>query len=56
MTEQEVLHLLAHEMATQQAVAHILSTAYPTDRVGISVVAEVSHRVALTLDQHSSSQ
>ena len=42
--EDDIMALLAQEMATRQAIASIVGTAYSTDSVGVSVMAELGHR------------
>ena len=47
---EQVMALIAEEMATRQAVARIAHDAYPT---AVNVMAELSHRVALSVNEDS---
>lgn len=42
--EEDGMLLLLEALAIKQAVASIVSSAYPTDGVGINVMAELGHR------------
>ena len=47
---QQTMALITQELLVQQAVQDIVLATYPTDVVGINVMAEVSHRVVFSLD------
>ena len=49
--EQDRMLLLLEALAIKQAVASIVTSAYPTDGVGINVMAEISHRVMLSVNE-----
>ena len=47
---QQTMALITQELLIQQAVRDILLATYPTDVVGINMMAEVSHRVGSSMD------
>ena len=46
----QAMVLITQELLMQQQVEDILLATYPTDVVGINVMAELSHRVVSSLD------
>jgi len=47
---EQAMLLITQELLMQQQVQDIVLATYPTDVVGINVMAEVSHRVVFSLD------
>ena len=47
---QQTMALITQELLMQQQVQDIVQATYPTDVVGINVMAEVSHRVVFSFD------
>ena len=47
---EQAMLLITEQALMQQAAQDILLATYPTDVVGINVMAEVSHRVVFSLD------
>ena len=51
--EHETVAQILQGMATQREVGRVISTSYPTDAVGLNVMAELSHRVTLSINEDS---
>ena len=47
---EQTMALITQELLMQQQVRDIVQATYPTDVVGINVMAEVSHRVVFSFD------